>query len=322
MSPRRALLAVAALCVVSLGAHADTYPSRPIRFIVPFATGGGSDVLVRSIGQKITESTGANVIIDNKPGANGIVAGGLAAQAAPDGYTVLLDTTNMVLNALLRKDLAFNAATDFDPVVMPAWVTHVIAVNPKAPKPIASFAELLATMKAQPGKVTYASFGTGSTAHMAGELLNQMAGTTSIHVPYKGGAPAVTALLSNDVVISIGTVPLMMPYIKSGQVRALAVTSPKRIAELPDVPTVAESLPGYAVDLWWGFFVPAGTPKPIVEKLNHEIVAALSSPEVRQRLAPQGFNFLSGTPEQLRDYMKAEMAKWGDLIKKNGIKLD
>lgn len=300
----------------------DRYPSKPIRFVVPFATGGGSDVLVRAIGAKITESTGQTVIIDNKPGANGIVAGGIAARTAPDGYTVLLDTTNMVLNALLQKNLSFNAMTDFDPVVMPAWVTHVIAVNPKAEKPIESFDQLLARMRAEPGKMTYGSFGTGSTAHMAGELLDVMAGTKAIHVPYKGGGPMITGLLANDTHAVIGTVPLVTPYIKSGQLRPIAVTSPKRIAELPDVPAVAEKLPGYEVDLWWGFFVPAGTPRPIVEKLNREILAALAAPDVRARLAPQGFNFVTGSPDDLRNHMQSEMAKWRDLISKAGIKLD
>jgi tripartite-type tricarboxylate transporter receptor subunit TctC len=318
----RSLLAAAAMLLSWTSAAQEPYPSKPIHFIVPFATGGGSDVLVRSIGAKITETTGATVVIDNKPGANGIVAGSIAAKAPADGYNVLLDTTNMVLNALLQKNLSFNASTDFEPVVMPAWVTHVIAVNPKAPKPIASFDALLARMKAEPGKVTYASFGTGSTAHMAGELLDAMAHVHSTHVPYKGGAPAITALLANDVDITIGTVPLVMPFIKSGQLRPIAVTSPRRIAELPDVPTVAETLPGYQVDLWWGFFVPAGTPAPVVDKLNRLIVAALAAPDVRERLAPQGFNFVSGTPGQLRDTMKAEMAKWDALIKKARIKLD
>jgi tripartite-type tricarboxylate transporter receptor subunit TctC len=318
-----AALAALGLALLAPAAGADAnYPSKPIRFIVPFATGGGSDVLVRSIGLKITESTGQAVVIDNKPGANGIVAGSLAAKAPADGYTVLLDTTNMVLNALLQKNLSFNAATDFDPVVMPAWVTHVIAVNPNAPRPIGNLDELVARMKAEPGKITYGSFGTGSTAHLAGELLDSMAGTKATHVPYKGGGPSIVALLANDIHTVIGTVPLVMPYIKSGQLKAIAVMSPQRIPELPDVPTVAEKLPGFEVNLWWGFFVPAGTPKPIIDKLNHEILAALNAPEVRQRLAPQGFNFVSGTPDQLRNYMRAETAKWDAVIKKAHIKLD
>jgi tripartite-type tricarboxylate transporter receptor subunit TctC len=313
----------AVACIASSALHAQSdYPTRPIRIIVPFATGGGSDVLVRSIGMKITEATGQNVIIDNRPGANGIVAGGLAAKAAPDGYTVLLDTTNMVLNSLLHKNLAYDAATDFDPVVMPAWVTHVIAVNPKAAKPVSSLDELLQAMRAAPGTMSYGSFGTGSTAHMAGELLDIMAGTRSIHVPYKGGAPAITALLGNETTMTIGTVPLVMPYIKSGQLRAIAVTSPRRISELPDVPAIAEKLPGFAVDLWWGFFVPAGTPKAVVQKLNREILAALDAPDVRQRLAPQGFNLVSGTPDQLGDFVKSERSKWDKVIRSAGIKLE
>lgn len=318
--------AIGAACIAALVSFAaageEPYPSKPIHFIVPFATGGGSDVLVRTIGAKITESTGQSVIIDNKPGANGIVAGGIAARAPADGYTVLLDTTNMVLNPLLHKDLSFNAMTDFEPVVRPAWVTHAIVVNPQADRPIRNLDELLSRMRAEPGKVSYGSFGTGSTAHMAGELLGMMAGTNALHVPYKGGGPMMTALLGKNIDVAIGTVPLVMRYIKSGQLRAIAVTSPQRIAELPDVPTVAEKLPGYQVDLWWGFFVPAGTPRPIVEKLNREIVAAVNDPEVRKRLAPLGFNFLSGSPEELGEYMKAESDKWAGVIQKAHLKLE
>ncbi len=313
------LLLVAALPMDSI---ADTYPSRPIRFVVPFAPGGGSDVLVRSIGARITETTGQPVVIDNKPGANGIVAGALAAKAPADGYTVLLDTTNMVLNALLQKNLTFNAVTDFEPIVMPAWVTHVIAVNPKATPAIETLDQLLARMKASPGTVTYGSFGTGSTAHLAGELFALKTGTTATHVPYKGGGPMITALLANDIHTIVGTVPLVMPYVKSGQLRVLAVMSPKRLAELPDVPTIAERIPGFEVNLWWGFFVPTGTPRPIVDRLNREILAALEVKEVRDRLAPQGFNFTSGPPEQLREQIQAEMAKWGEVIRKSNLKLD
>lgn len=302
-------------------AQAD-YPSRPIRVIVPFAPGGGSDVFVRTIGAKITESTGQPVVIDNRPGANGIVAGTLAAKAAPDGYTVLLDTTNMVLNGVLRSNLAFSFAADFEPVVRPAWVTHVIAVNPKASRPIGSFDDLVARMKAEPGRINYGSFGSGSTAHMAGELLDQMAGTKSVHVPYKGGAPAIAALLGNEVEVVFGTVPLVLPYLKSGQLRALAVTSPQRVAELPDVPAVTDKLPGYNVDLWWAFFVPAGTPRAIVDRLNREILAAVDAPDARQKLASQGYNFASGTPEQVREFLKAETAKWDKLVKSTKITLD
>lgn len=314
--------ATAAWLATSFSLAQADYPNKPIRFIVPFATGGGSDVLVRSIGVKVTQATGQNVIIDNKPGANGIVAGGIAAKAPADGYHVLLDTTNMVLNSVLKKDLAFNAYTDFEPVVMPAWVTHVIAVNPKAENPIGSLDVLLERIKQERGRLTYGSFGTGSTAHMAGALIDVMANTQMIHVPYKGGGPMVTALLARDIHMAIGTVPLMMPYIKSGQVRAIAVTSPKRIPELPDVPTVAEKLPGYHVDLWWGFFVPAGTSKPVITRLNELILSALNAPDVREKLAPQGFNFISGSPEQLRETMTTERRKWQKVIETAGIKVE
>jgi tripartite-type tricarboxylate transporter receptor subunit TctC len=324
MTALRRLVPAFIACLLPLAAPAaeSEYPAKPIHFIVPFATGGGSDVLVRTIGAKLTESTGQSVIIDNRPGANGIVAGGLAARAPADGYTVLLDTTNMVLNPLLHKDLSFDAMKDFEPVVMPAWVTHAIVVNPNAERPIANLDELLARMRAEPGRVSYGSFGAGSTAHMAGELLDEMAGTKALHVPYKGGGPMMTALLGKNIDVAIGTVPLVMRYIKSGQLKAIAVTSPRRIAELPDVPTVAEKLPGYQVDLWWGFFVPTGTPRPIVDKLNREIAKAVNAPDVRERLAPLGFNLVSGSPEELGEYMKAESEKWSGVIRKAKLKLD
>ncbi|GIK86793.1 MAG: ABC transporter substrate-binding protein [Betaproteobacteria bacterium] len=298
------------------------YPTRPIRVLVPFAPGGGSDVLVRSIGVKITEKTGQPVVIDNRPGANGIVAASLAAKAAADGYTVLLDTTNMVLNSVLARNLTYNAMTDFDPVAMPAWVTHVVAVNPKATVPIADFADLLRRMRSSPGRITYGSFGTGSTAHLAGELLDITAGTKSIHVPYKGGAPAIAALLGNEIDIAIGTVPLVMPYLKSGQLRAIAVTSANRIGELPDVPAVAETLPGYEVNLWWAFVVPVGTPRPVIAKLSSEIRSALADVDVRQKLAGQGFNLVSGSPDELGAFIRSERSKWEKVISTAGIKLE
>ncbi len=298
------------------------YPNRPIRIIVPFAPGGGSDLFVRTIGAKLTESTGQAVVIDNRPGANGIVAGSIASKTPADGYTVLLDTNNMVLNDVLRKNLPFDALKDFVPVVRPAWVTHVIAVNPKSSKSIGNLDQLIAVMKAQPGRISYGSFGSGSTAHMAGELFDSMAGTKGLHVPYKGGAPAIVALLGNEVDVVYGTLPLVLPYLKSGQLRAVAVTSLQRVAALPDVPTVAERLPNYNVDLWWAFFVPSNTSKAIVTLLNREILAALSSAESRQKLSPLGYNLTSSTPEQVIEALRVEKNKWENLVKSTNIKLD
>ena len=289
---------------------------------MPFAPGGGSDLFVRTIGAKLTESTGQAVVIDNRPGANGIVAGSIASKTPADGYTVLLDTNNMVLNDVLRKNLPFDALKDFVPVVRPAWVTHVIAVNPKSSKSIGNLDQLIAVMKAQPGRISYGSFGSGSTAHMAGELFDSMAGTKGLHVPYKGGAPAIVALLGNEVDVVYGTLPLVLPYLKSGQLRAVAVTSLQRVAALPDVPTVAERLPNYNVDLWWAFFVPSNTSKAIVTLLNREILAALSSAESRQKLSPLGYNLTSSTPEQVIEALRVEKNKWENLVKSTNIKLD
>ena len=296
------------------------YPTKPIRMIVPFAPGGGSDILARAIALKIGESMGQPVIIDNRPGGNAVIAEDIVSKATPDGHTVLLDTTAFVLNPQFRRDLPFNPDRDFAPVIQPASVWHVLAAHPSVAAQ--TVPELIAAMKAAPGKFTYGSFGTGSTAHLAGELFNTMAGVVSTHVPYKGGGPAITDLIGGQITLVYGTVPLTLPHIKSGKVKAIAVTSPKRIAELPRVQAVAEVLPGFEVSLWWAFLVPAGTPQAVIARLNREIAQSLELQDVRDRLAPQGFEFVGGSPEQLGRFMQAESAKWAKVIKASKIQME
>lgn len=324
MSSVLRILVGAAGAAVGLGAAspacAQNYPTKPIRFVIPFAPGGGSDILARAIAQKLIDSLGQPIVIDNRPGANAVIAEEITARAVPDGHTVLLDTTAFVLNPLLRAKLPFHPEKDFAPVIMPASVWHVLAAHPSVRAK--SVAELIAAMKAAPGKYSYGSFGTGSTAHLAGELFNSMAGVSSTHVPYKGGGPMITDLIGGQITLSYGTVPLTMPHVRSGRVRALAVTGPKRIPELPDVPAAAETLRGYEVSLWWAFLVPAGTPKAIVTKLNGEIAKALAMPDVRERLAPQGFDFGGGSSEKLGAFIKAESAKWAKVVRASRITLD
>jgi tripartite-type tricarboxylate transporter receptor subunit TctC len=318
MSLRASALSLVFLLSVTL-AHAQ-YPTKPIRFVIPFAPGGASDILARTIALKLGDAVGQTVVIDNRPGGNAVIAEEILAKATPDGHTMLLDTTAFVLNPLFQAKLPFNPERDFAPVIQPASVWHVIATHPGVPGN--NVKELIAAMKAAPGKFTYGSFGTGSTAHLAGELFNSAAGVTSTHVPYKGGGPAITDLIGGQISMIYGTVPLAMPHIKSGRVKAIAVTSPKRIAELSNVQTVAEAIPGFEVSLWWAFLVPAGTPKPVIERLNKEIAAVLKMPDVLERLAPQGFDLGGGSPEDLAKFMKVESAKWAKVVKASNIRIE
>ena len=311
--------AALALFLASCAFAAD-FPVKPVRFLVPFAPGGGSDILARAIGLKLGDALGHAVVIDNRPGANAVIAEEILAKSTPDGHTLLLDTTAFVLNPLFNAKLPFNTARDFAPIIQPASVWHVLCVHTGVPAK--SVTELIAAMKAAPGKYTYGSFGTGSTAHLAGELLNTLAGVSSVHVPYKGGGPALTDLIGGQISMIYGTVPLVMQQVKAGRVRALAVTSPRKISELPGVQTVAETLPGYEVSLWWAFLAPAGTPKPVIARLNTEIGTILKDPGVLERLAPQGFDFVGGTPDELGRFMRSESVKWEKVVRGANIRID
>lgn len=317
---------VLALSVFTLGAALASYdvaaqngyPSRPIRLIVPSAPGGGTDFTARTIGQKLTESIGQTVIIDNRSGAAGNIGVEIAAKANPDGYTLVMPITSFSINPHLYSKLPFDTVKDFAPVALASSAPLMLVVNPSVPAK--SVSELVAVAKSKPGQLNYANSGNGTTAHLAGELLKKMAGIDLVSVPYKGGGPAVIDLIAGRVQIYFSTIPAALAQVQAGKLRALAVTTIKRVNLIQDIPTVAESgLPGFEVIGWFGIFAPAGTARPIVAKLNKEINQVLSLPDTQKRFAAQGLIPGGGSPEDLGKFLRAEIAKWGALIKEAGI---
>jgi tripartite-type tricarboxylate transporter receptor subunit TctC len=295
------------------------YPARSIRLIVPSAPGGGTDFTARTIGQKLGESLGQTVIIDNRTGAAGNIGVEIAAKASPDGYTLVMPITSFSVNPHLYAKLPFDTVKDFAPIVLASSTPLFLVVHPSVPAKTVT--ELIAVAKAKPGELNYANSGNGTTAHLAGELLKKMARIDLVSVPYKGGGPAVIDLVAGRVQIYFSTLPPALSHVQAGRLRGLAVTTLKRVNLIGDVPTVAESgLPGFEVVGWFGIFAPAGTPRPVIAKLNKEINQVLSMPDVQQRFASQGLIPGGGTPEELGRFLRAEMAKWGALIKEVGIK--
>ncbi|MBI3936971.1 MAG: tripartite tricarboxylate transporter substrate binding protein [Betaproteobacteria bacterium] len=320
------LLVVPALCLAWLsgaaGAAQVQYPTKPIRLIVPFPPGGTTDVVARVIAQKLTENWSQQVVVDNRPGAGGIIGTELAAKAPADGYTLLLGSiTTHAVNPSLYKKLPFDPLRDFAPVSLAVSTPQVLVVHPSVAAK--SVKELIALAKAKPGQLNYASAGTGTSPHLTFELFKSMAGVNLVHVPYKGTGPAITDLIGGQVQTMITGVVALYPHIKAGKLRALGATSAKRVAALPDVPTIAESgVPGFDVASWFGVFAPAGTPKPVVTRLNAEIVKILAVPELRRKLAAQGADPATNTPEQFAAYVKSELARWGKVVQATGARVD
>ena len=313
---------LAAVCMVAAsGVAAQAYPVRPIRFIVPFAPGGTNDIVARMIGVKLTESWGQPVVIDNRGGAGGVIGADLAAKSVPDGYTLLMANVNFATNPGLVRNLPYDTEKDFAAVSLLATSPSVLVVHPSLP--VRSVRELIALAKTKPGHLNYSTSGAGSTGHMAMELLKQMAGIEMVAVHYKGGGPALIDLIAGRVSPGFATILSAAPHIESGRLRALAVTTPKRSAALPDLPTVAEAgVPGYEFTGWWGVVVPARTPQPVVTKLNRELVRILAQPEVRERLVREGADPASTTPEAFAVYMRTEVAKWSKIIKDANIRAE
>lgn len=299
----------------------ESYPAKPIRFIVPVAAGGGTDFTARLIGQKLTEAWGQPVIVDNRPGAAGNLGVEIATRAQPDGYTLVMPITSFPINPSLYSKLPFDTEKDLAPVVLVASAPLLLVVNPSMQAN--SVKELIALAKSRPGQLNYANSGNGTTAHLAGELFKRMAGVEVVSIAYKGGGPAVIDLIAGQVQIYFSTIPAAIPQVRAGKLRALAVTSDKRVAEIADIPTVSESgLPGFEVVGWFGLFAPAGTPRPVITKLNNEIVKILKLAEVRDRFSGHGLITGGGTPEQTGAFLRAEIAKWGKLIKEAGIRIE
>lgn len=311
------LALVAALATFNAAAQ-NTYPSRPIRMIVPASPGGGTDFTARTIGQKLSEIIKQTVIVDNRAGAAGNIGVEIASKANPDGYTIVMPITSFSINPHLYANLPFDTAKDFAPIVLASIAPLFLVVNPSVPAK--SVSELIALAKAKPGQLNYANSGNGTTAHLAGELLKKTAGVDLVSVPFKGGGPAVIDLIAGRVQIYFSTIPAALTQVKAGKLRGIAVTAQKRVDLIPDVPTVAESgLPGFDVAGWFGIFAPAGTPKPVVAILNKGINEALRNPETQQRFARQGLIPGGGTPQELERFLHAELKRWGALIKEVGI---
>lgn len=317
---RRAALAggVGLIAAPLTSALAQGYPQRQIALLVPWAAGGSTDILARIIGQELFKSMGQPVIIENRTGASGNIGTLAVARAAPDGYTILFNTMSVhTMNHALFANMPFDGVKDFSPITLLAYVTNTMVVHPSVPAN--TVAEFIAYAKAHPGKVAYASAGAGSTNHLCGALLEKMAGIEMLHVPYRGGAPAVTATVAGETQVFFTAGTQSLPHVKSGALRLLAVTEAKRSPFLPDVPTVAETVPGYEMTVWYGAFGPAGMPKDIVARLNAEISRALFLPEVKNRMADIAVEVVSSTPEELGARMRADAEKWGGVIKSLGI---
>ena len=316
----RVLVALSAF-LVALASNAQTYPDRLIKLVVPYPPGASTDAVGRLIGQKMAVTLGQTVLIENRAGASGNLGSDDVAKAPADGYTLVLGTdATHAANYHLFKKLPFDPIKDFTPLTMVAKNIIVLVANPSLP--VHNVKELIAYAKANPGKLAYGSSGNGSPHHLAGALFNQMAGTDIVHVPYKGGGPAVTDVLGGQIPLIYSSLVSVMPYIKAGKLTALAVTEKTRYVGLPDVPAMAEILPGFEMSSWLALFGPAGLPAPIVEKLNHAAVDALKSPDVKATLEAAGLVPVGNTPAQLAAQQKADFERRGKLIKSAGIEMD
>jgi tripartite-type tricarboxylate transporter receptor subunit TctC len=313
---------LASLVLVGIGdARAADYPTRPVKWVVPYPPGGATDIVARIIGASLSERLGQQFIIENKPGAGNNIGTETVINAAPDGYTVLLVNPANAINATLYQKLSFNFIRDTLPVAGFMRVPNVMEVNPAVPAK--TVAEFIAYAKANPSKVNWATSGNGTSVHLSGELFKLMTGVNMTHVPYRGSAPALTDMLSGQVHVMFDNMPPSLPHIRAGKLRALGVTTAQRSDALPDVPTVAETVPGYEASAFFGMAVPKGTPADIIEKLNKEINAALADPKIKARLAEIGGNtLLPGTPEDFGKVIAEETDKWAKVIKSAGVTLE
>ncbi|MDQ6917306.1 MAG: tripartite tricarboxylate transporter substrate binding protein [Pseudomonadota bacterium] len=304
------------------GAFAQAYPNHSIRLVVPFPAGGTTDILARDVGKRLTETLGQSVVIDNRPGAGGNIGSDIVAKSAADGYTLLMGTVGThAINPSLYAKMPYDHVKDFVPVVLVAGVPNVLVVHPALA--VKSVAELIKLAKDKPGTINFASSGAGTSIHLSGELFKTMTGVDIVHVPYKGSTPALTDLMGGQVQIMFDNLPSSLPQIKGGKLRAIAVTSLKRAPALPDVPTLAESgLPGFEASSWFGILAPAGTPAPVIAKINTEVNTWLQNPEGKQQLMTQGAEAAGGTPEQFAAHIRAETEKWSKVVKASGAKVD
>ena len=319
------LAAGLAACILAaapaIAAERPAYPVKPVRFLVGQAPGGGQDIIARALAQKLTETMGQSVIVDNRPGASGTLAAAIASKAGPDGYTALFVASTFSINPALYKDLPYDPKKDLQPVTLVAMTPFILLVHPGVP--VKTVKELVAYAKERPGQLNYASGGIGNSGHLAAELFNSLAGVKMTHIPYKGTGLAMPDLLAGRVQVLFNSMIQALPYVKRRQLSVLGVTSAKRTALLPDLPTIAESgVPGYEFTSWYGLTVPAGTPRWIVDRLNAEVVRVLQDSDFRQQLARDGSEARGTTPEEFGAFLAAEMKRWAAVVKSSGMRVE
>ena len=323
--PRRlflsSLLAAMGLAVPLAPAWAQPFPSKPVRIVIGFPPGGGIDIVARTIAPKLSEALGQPVIIDNKPGVAGVLGTNLVAKAPADGHTIFFGTTgNISINPAFMPNLPFNMDKDFTPLMLVASLPFLVYAHPSVP--VKNLSELVAYAKANPGKVNFYSSGNGGLPHLTGELLNNVAGIQTVHIAYKGSAPGMNDLIGGQVQLGYDTVAIGLQHIKTGRLRALATTGPKRLAILPDVPSTSEFASGLEAVNWYGMVVPAGTPREAILRLNREITKVLEMPDIKEKLVSQGIDPAANSPEEFGEFMKSEAAKWARVIRAANIKPD
>ena len=309
------------MLLTACGTFAQTYPNKPIRLVLPYPPGGGTDVIARPLAQKLTESLGQQVIVDNRGGAGGNIGMEFVAKSPPDGYTLLFAlTAQYAVNPSLYPKLPYDPVRDYAPISLLANAPYLLVVHPSMPAK--SVAELIALMKTRPGQLAYSSSGNGSGAHLAGEMLRSLARVEMTHVPYKGAGPAMPDLIAGQVQLSFVTYTAAGPHIKTGRLRALGVTTAKRSPTLPDLPAIAETVPGYDSAVWYGFAAPAGTPADIVAKLNTEVLRVLATPDFRNRITLEAVAPIGTSPEEFGTFIKSEIVRWAKVVKDSGAKVD
>ena len=318
--PRLINYAVAAVCsLIAVAATAQDYPSRPLRFIVPFTAGGGGDMIIREVAQRLTARLGQTVVVDNRAGAGGSLGAEIVAHAAPDGLTLLMaNVAPMAINVSVYKKLNYDPVRDFAPITLLASFPNILVLHPSVPA--TTLPQLIALARAKPGELTYASAGAGSTTHLAAEFFKSRAKVDLIHVPYKGGGAALIDLVAGQVTLYFSSLPAALPLVRANRLRALGVTGLARSIAAPEVPTIAESgFPGFEAVTWIGAVAPAGTPRAIVSRLNSELVEIMQAPDMREKMIAQGAEPMTNTPEQFAAYVKSEIVKWAGVVKQAGI---
>jgi len=309
-----------ALAITS-GVYSQSYPTRPVRWVVPYPPGGGTDIIARIVAQKLSGNLGQQVIVDNRGGAGGTIGTDIVAKSAPDGYTILMAPTSHAINPSIYRSLPYNTLKDFAPITLAASATIVLAVHPSLP--VKSVKELVALAKSKPGQLTFGSAGNGTVFHLATELFKRQAGIEMVHVPFKGGGPTIANLVGGQVSLALETMLALTPHIKAQRVRSLAITSAQRSSVMPELPTVSElGFPDIVAENWYGIYVRAGTPQDIVTKLNTEFVKILRTQEIKERFQSQGTEVVGGTTGELADYLQKEMRKWSKTAKEAGARID